>query len=80
MFPRCVPVPRVSHVCQTIFCAVITLLASLSVQMLYPIVESVALNVQVKCSLSSDKTESPTLKQNNQTRVFPKLWKPPLEE
>lgn len=80
MFPHCVRVPRVSHVCQTIFCAVITLLASLSVQLLYPIVGSVALNVQAKFSLSSDKTEGPALKQNNQTGVFPQLWKPPLEE
>jgi len=56
-----------------------SLLASQIVQLLYPIIGNVPLNVQPKCSLSNDKTKSPALKQQSQNRIIPQLWMPPLK-
>lgn len=55
-----------------------SLLASQTVQLLYPIIGNVPLNVQSKCSLSNDKTKSPALNWQSQNRIIPQLWMPPL--
>lgn len=55
-----------------------SLLASQIVQLLYPIIGNVPLNVQSKCSLSNDKTKSPALNWQSQHRIIPQLWMSPL--
>lgn len=55
-----------------------SLLASQIVQLLYPIIGNVPLNVQSKCSLSNDETKSPALNWQSQSRITPQLWMPPL--
>lgn len=55
-----------------------SLLASQIVQLLYPIIGNVPLNVQSKCSLSNDETKSRALNWQCQNRIIPQLWMPPL--